>query len=288
MGLAKRRHTKEFIKNNLNVGTATVTVTGKGNYSGKETFTFDITPASMETDVYANSFYVKINAKKAQKPVPTLYYMGTKLKVNKDFTIAYANKSGIYAKKGEYTVTVTGKNNFTGKKTLTLTAVSQIPKKTPISITKATLAGFEKSFPYSGKACRQSCTLTIQTSSGKKELIEGVDYTVRYTNNVKAGTATVIYYGKNEYAGKLKKTYKILPYDIALDGAKKLSHDKKIQCIYAKGGAKPKPVITFDGKVLREGTDYTLSYQNNKTIGGGTKTVKFTIGAKGFLWWWRK
>ena len=111
-------------KNNTNAGKATITVTGKGNYSGKETFTFDITPANMESDVYADTFYVKINAKKAQKPVPELYYMGTKLKNNKDFTIAYPNKSGIYAKKGEYTVTLTGKNNFTGKKTLTLTAVN--------------------------------------------------------------------------------------------------------------------------------------------------------------------
>lgn len=266
-------------KNNQNVGTATITVTGKGNYSGKETFTFDITPASMETDVYANSFYVKINAKKAQKPVPTLYYMGTKLKVNKDFTIAYANKSGIYAKKGEYTVTVTGKNNFTGTKTLTLTAVSQIPKKTPVSIAKASLAEFEKSFTYTGKTGKQNCTLTMQTGSGKKELAEGEDYTVRYANNVKAGTATVTYYGKNGFVGKLKKTYKILPYDIAANSAKKLSYDKKIQCVYAKGGAKPKPVITFNGKALREGTDYTLSYQNNKTIGSGSPYI--TINGKG-------
>ncbi len=206
--------------------------------------------------------------------------MGTKLKINKDFTIAYSNKSGIYAKKGEYTVTLTGKNNFTGKKTLTLTAVSQIPKKTPVSITKATLTGFKNSFPYTGKACNQTCTLTIQTSSGKKELAEGVDYTVRYANNIKAGTATVLYYGKNGYTGKLKKTYKILPYDIAADSAKKLSYDKKIQYFYAKGGAKPTPVIAFDGKALREGADYTLSYQNNKTIGTGSSPC-VTINGKG-------
>ena len=267
-------------KNNTNAGKATITVTGKGNYSGKETFTFDITPANMESDVYADTFYVKINAKKAQKPVPELYYMGTKLKNNKDFTISYSNKLGIYAKKGEYTVTLTGKNNFTGKKTLTLTAVNQIPKKPSVNITKATLTGFEKSFTYTGKECRQTCTLTMQTSNGKKELAEGVDYTVRYTNNIKAGTAAVIYYGKNGYAGKLKKTYKILPYDIAADSAKKLSYVKKIQCFYAKGGAKPKPVITFDGKALREGADYTLSYQNNKTIGTSSSPC-VTVNGKG-------
>lgn len=267
-------------KNNKNVGEATITVSGKGNYSGKETFSFSITPANIETDVYADSFYVKTNAKKAQKPVPELYYMGTKLKNNKDFTITYSNTSGIYAQEGEYSVTITGVNNYAGTKTLTLTAVSQIPKKKPVSITKATLAGFEKSFPYTGKACIQSCTLKITADGSEKTLVEGADYTVRYANNIKAGTATVTYYGKNGYTGKLKKTYKIAPYDIAADSEKKISYDKTLTCVYAKGGARPKPAITFGNRTLREGADYTLSYKNNKSA-GGNNSASVTINGKG-------
>ncbi len=267
-------------KNNLNAGEATITVTGKGNYSGKETAVFHILKADLsKNDFSMDAFYVK-TSKKAQFPVPTLYYMGTKLKYKKDFTIKYANTSGVYAQAGEYRATVTGIGNYTGTRELKLTAAAKIEKKPSVSITKATLTGFKNSFPYTGKACNQTCTLTIQTSSGKKELAEGVDYTVRYANNIKAGTATVLYYGKNGYTGKLKKTYKILPYDIAADSAKKLSYDKKIQCVYAKGGAKPKPAITFDGKALREGADYTLSYQNNKTIGTGSSPC-VTINGKG-------
>ncbi len=267
-------------KNNKNVGEATITVSGKGNYSGKETFSFSITPANIETDVYADSFYVKTNAKKAQKPVPELYYMGTKLKNNKDFTITYSNTSGIYAQEGEYSVTIAGVNNYAGTKTLTLTAVSQIPKKKPVSITKATLAGFEKSFPYTGKACIQSCTLKITADGSEKTLVEGADYTVRYANNTKAGTATVTYYGKNVYTGKLKKTYKIAPYDLAADSEKKISYDKTLTCVYAKGGAKPKPSITFGGRTLREGADYTLSYKNNKAAGGNS-AASVTINGRG-------
>ncbi len=267
-------------KNNLNAGEATITVTGKGNYSGKETAVFHILKADLsKNDFSMDAFYVK-TSKKAQFPVPTLYYMGTKLKYKKDFTIKYANTSGVYAQAGEYRATVTGIGNYTGTRELKLTAAAKIEKKPSVSITKATLTGFKNSFPYTGKACNQTCTLTIQTSSGKKELAEGVDYTVRYANNIKAGTATVLYYGKNGYTGKLKKTYKILPYDIAADSAKKLSYDKKIQYFYAKGGAKPTPVIAFDGKALREGADYTLSYQNNKTIGTG-RSPCVTINGKG-------
>lgn len=39
------------------------------------------------------------------------------------------------------------------------------------------------------------------------------------------------------------------------------------------GGVKPKPTVTVDGKTLVEGTDYTLSYKNNTTIGTATLTV---------------
>lgn len=267
-------------KNNKNAGEATITVTGKGNYSGKETAIFNILKADLsKNDFSMEAFYVK-TGKKAQFPVPTLYYMGTKLKHKKDFTIRYANTSGVYTQAGEYSATITGAGNYTGTRVIKLTAAAKIEKKPSVNITKATLTGFEKSFTYTGKECRQTCTLTMQTSNGKKELAEGVDYTVRYTNNIKAGTAAVIYYGKNGYAGKLKKTYKILPYDIAADSAKKLSYVKKIQYFYAKGGAKPKPVITFDGKALREGADYTLSYQNNKTIGTSSSPC-VTVNGKG-------
>ncbi len=267
-------------KNNKNAGEATITVTGKGNYSGKETAIFNILKADLsKNDFSMEAFYVK-TGKKAQFPVPTLYYMGTKLKHKKDFTIRYANTSGVYTQAGEYSATITGTGNYTGTRVIKLTAAAKIKKKPSVNITKATLTGFEKSFTYTGKECRQTCTLTMQTSNGKKELAEGVDYTVRYTNNIKAGTAAVIYYGKNGYAGKLKKTYKILPYDIAADSAKKLSCDRKIQCVYAKGGAKPKPVIMFDGKALQEGADYTLSYKNNKTIGTNASPC-VTINGKG-------
>ena len=255
-------------KNNTKAGKATITVTGRGNYSGKETITFDILPADIGSEeVYAMDFYVKIG-KKAQKPIPELYYMGTKLKNNKDFTISYANTSNVYAQTGEYSVTITGKGNYKGTRVLKLMAVEKIVKPKPVSIAKAALNGFAKSFTYTGKACRQECKLTVKTSEGEKILTEGMDYTVQYANNIKAGTATVTYYGRNRYTGKLKKTYKILPYDILSDPISKIKYENNVECIYAKGGSKPKPVVTFEGKALKEGVDYTLSYKNNQAVYG--------------------
>lgn len=194
--------------------------------------------------------------------------MGTRLKNNKDFTISYSNTTNIYSQPGEYSAVLSGKGNFTGTRTVRLTAVEKVVKAKSASITKAAFNGFQKTFTYTGKACRQECTVTVNTSEGAKNLVEGVDYTVKYTNNIKAGTAAVTYYGRNGYTGKVKKTYKILPYNILEDPSAKIQHDNSFECVYAKGGSKPKPVITFDGKVLREGTDYTLSYKNNKAVSG--------------------
>jgi len=267
-------------KNNKNVGEATITVTGKGNYSGKETAAFNILPADLSSDDFSmDAFYVKIGPK-AQSPIPELYYMGTKLKHKKDFTITYSNTSGVYAKTGKYEATITGTGNYTGTRDIRLTAVTKIVKKPSVSIAKASLSGFEKAFPYTGKPHKQECTLSIQTSEGKRMLTEGTDYIVRYANNTKAGTATVTYSGKNGYTGKLKKTYKITPYNISDDYGAKINYEDFFECIYAKGGSKPKPLLTFDGKIMMENVDYILSYKNNKEV-YGKQTPCVVVTGKG-------
>lgn len=56
--------------------------------------------------------------------------------------------------------------------------------------------------------------------------------------------------------------------------------DKKIvvrlqdSYVYAKGGCKPEPTVTFQGKVLKKGTDYTLSYKNNTKLNDGSDTAQ--------------
>ncbi|MDE6364782.1 MAG: hypothetical protein K2L86_11090 [Lachnospiraceae bacterium] len=226
-------------------------------------------------------FYVK-TGKKAQKPAPELYYMGIKLKNNKDFTISYSNDANIYSQPGEYSAVVSGKGNYTGTRTIKLTAVEKIVKPKPVSIAKATFNGFQKTFVYTGTACRQECIITVNTSEGSKQLVEGVDYTVKYTNNIKAGTAVVTYYGRAGFTGKVKKTYKILPYNILEDSNTKIKYDNYFECVYAKGGSKPKPVITFDGNALKEGIDYTLSYKNNKAVSGSQTPCVVVNGKRCF------
>jgi hypothetical protein len=43
---------------------------------------------------------------------------------------------------------------------------------------------------------------------------------------------------------------------------------------YTGKGIKPSPVVRYNGKKLAKGTDYTVSYANNKNIGKATVTIK--------------
>ena len=61
------------------------------------------------------------------------------------------------------------------------------------------------SYTYNGKAKRPSVTV----KDGSTTLISGTDYTVEYSDNINAGTATVIITGTGNYNGSINKTFTI-------------------------------------------------------------------------------
>ncbi len=101
-------------KNNKNAGTATVTITGKGSYTGSISKTFKISPASIAKATVSGLKDVTYNGK-AQTQVPTVKLGSTTLKSGTDYTIAYKNNVNV----GTATITITGKGNYTGSATKT-------------------------------------------------------------------------------------------------------------------------------------------------------------------------
>jgi uncharacterized protein YjdB len=59
---------------------------------------------------------------------------------------------------------------------------------------------------YTGKQIKPEVTIL----DGKVPLAEGTDYTLKYTNNVKVGTATITILGKGYYSSTTRKFFKIL------------------------------------------------------------------------------
>ena len=72
------------------------------------------------------------------------------------------------------------------------------------SITKTTITGITKK-TYTGKRITQKITVKYNG----KTLKSGVDYTVTYSNNINAGTATVKIVGKGAYKDTVKKSFRI-------------------------------------------------------------------------------
>jgi len=89
---------------------------------------------------------------------------------------------------------------------------------------------------------------------------EGKDYTVSYTNNINAGTATVTINGKGCFIGSMTRTFKIDKANLsdAENGAiteKTYTGSQITQSVKVKTG----------GQALTGGKDYTVSYKNAGT-----------------------
>lgn len=109
-------------------------------------------------------------------------------------------------------------------------------------------------YAFTGKGIKPSVTVKV----GSTKLIKNKDYTVKYSNNKKVGTATITVTGKGNYTGKLTKTFKINP-------AK-----QKIQKLTAK-----KKAFYIDYVQKDSATGYEIQYATNSKF-SKAKTVKVT------------
>ena len=109
----------------------------------------------------------------------------------------------------------------------------------------------------------------MEVYDGKTLLKAGTDYTVKFKNNVKVGTATAIVTFKGKYSGTVTKDFEITPYDLqkAWDDAlvtlpnfsQTFKYNGKVQ------KAKTPVILELEDKVvtLKEGTDYCYEYPDS-------------------------
>lgn len=100
--------------NNINVGTAKIVISGKGNYSGKKTVTFKIKAKNIKNLKLKKVKAQKYTGKKI-KPAITLKFGTYTLKKKKEFTVTYKKN----VKKGTATIYLKGKGNYTGQRKIT-------------------------------------------------------------------------------------------------------------------------------------------------------------------------
>lgn len=258
----------KYIKN-TKPGTATITIKMKGNYKGSYDKTFTIDKVTMSENVVADTAYVAYKPEKVQKVKPVLYLNEKKLD-SKLFTYRYdsatASGNGVpYCDVGTYTVRILPKNNkiYLGEKVVDLIIVDK-PLMSTVKITPN-----KNKLPYTGNPVEPTFTLSLKDMP----LREGTDYSVSFNDaHTEPGKHKVSFIGNNkDYFGKKTYTFTITgKYDlesakasIELDPS---SLDPQGNAIHTYGGAKPTVKVTYEGKNLTSGKDYSASYKNNKTV----------------------
>lgn len=120
---------------------------------------------------------------------------------------------------------------------------------------------------YTGSPCVQG--VSVKDSEAKLTVD---DISVTYENNINVGTATIIYTGKNNYTGEIRKNFKITEASITDDMIANIP-----SVTYNTKPHTPEVTVTFEGSPLEAGKDYDVAYTNN--IYAGTATV--TVTGKG-------
>lgn len=235
-------------KNNVNIGTATVIITGKGNFEGNKEITFKITePSDISVDEIADQTYTG----SALKP-EVVVKAGTKvLKKSVDYYVYYRDNTNV----GTATAKITGRGNYKGSYTTTFKIV-------PCAISQVTIREIADK-TYSGKKIEPYIKLTYKNKSLKR----GTDYTVSYDNNIDVGTATATITGIGNFMGTTAVSFKIVK------GTSKIKVSAISNQTFTGVEITPEVSVKEGTKKLTKDVDYKVSYANNINVGIATVTV---------------
>ena len=253
-------YTVEYV-NNVNVGTATITITGIGNYAGYRTETFEIKPKAISNASVGGVSPFFVYSGMPCTPALIVKVDGVTLKKDTDYTVKYVNNKNI----GTANIIIQGIGNYTGYRIETF-------EIEPKDISNASVGGISLSYGYSGKAYTPALTVKVDGVTLKKD----TDYTVKYVNNKNIGTANIIIQGIGNYTGYRIKTFEIV------DCVSSLVSGKTYQLI-PKNNSKT-AVCSFSGKMVNNTRIYITDRSSSeamkfKAIQNADGTWKF-INAK--------
>ena len=119
--------------NNVNVGTATITINGIGNYTGSKKINFNIVPKKLDiSSATVNSISSKTYTGSSIKPSVTVKLNNKTLKLNTDYKVSYSNNKNI----GTAKILIKGIGEYEGEKTVTFNIIP--PKVTNLKSSKKT------------------------------------------------------------------------------------------------------------------------------------------------------
>lgn len=242
---------------NKNAGTKAgrVIVTGKGNYTGSKTYYFDISPMNIKDANVALEDDLTYNAKEQTQTVSRVLIENLELSAS-DYTVS-GNKQ---TDAGDYTLTITGKGNFTG----TVQAGYNVAQL-DISQAEITLGD---ALTYTGVEQTQ----TVATVVADGVTVPAANYTVSNNTGTDAQSYTLTVTGSKNCTGDTTMDFVINAADITDAQVTIYPNDN----IYSGEAFTPEVTVMLDGKTLVKDTDYELEGDLTETEAGN-----YTITAKG-------
>ncbi len=265
------------------------TVRGTGNFTGSFPMTLVVLK---DKKMNFGSASVKLDKKQYEyhgAPLAKSDVLITEVKISGsildpahyDYEVHAAGTEGAYIM---LSPTPAGKDSgYCGCKKVTLKLVGdrQIRKAVPGTNWKETIPFSQKTVEKEGGLFQKgNSLLTFEEAGVNTPLMEGTDYTVKYGNAKKAGSVTVTFTGKGRYKGSLRLTYQITPNnDIRIFAGKNVTvKNGTYEVAYQKDGTVPDLILKDqENTVLKNKTDYTIKYRDNKAPG----TMSCEITGKG-------
>ncbi len=177
-------------QDNKKAGTATVTLKGKGDYTGTKKVTFVIKPAKLSKCTFS-ALKDAVYSGAAKKPAVTVNFGETKLKKGTDYTVAYKNNVEV----GTATVTLKGKGNFSGTKNLTFAINPKMVSISKLTAGKARLSvewaaredvtGYEIEYGLKSKLT-DGTTVKVKKAATAKRVIKNLTGGKKYYVHIRA------------------------------------------------------------------------------------------------------
>ena len=240
-------------------GSYLVRVDGVNGYTGTVRKAYTIKPAeALDTANITRtptSFYE--NGQQQQPEVTVKNAAGEVLTEGVDYTVTYPES----VTPGSYMVRIDGINGYKGtvRKAYTIKAVEALDTA---NITRTPTGFYEN-------GQQQQPEVTVKNAAGKV-LTEGADYVVTYPESIEPGSYLLKVEGVNGYKGAVRKAYTIKAVEALI-----AANVTRTPVNMPYTGLQQQPAVTVTnaaGKVLTEGTDYTVTYP--ESIRPGTYMVK--------------
>ena len=272
-------YTLSYSEDTKNVGEVTVTVTGKGNYSGKVQIKYHITkaPLTVTTEGATRAY----NGQPLTAPGTVTGFVEGE---NAELQVT-GKQTDVGSSKNTYNIVwteTTKADNYQVSDTVgTLTVTAQsIDPGTDSEKPNPDYTGAKVNSPKDAVYdCKEHKWIPTVTDKADKKLETGTDYTVEYsTKNFKdVGTIDVTITGKGNYTGTVKRSYKVTPkeYTVTTDSATKTYSGTAL-----KAGGKVEGIVsgeTVEFTTTGSQTEVGTSKNTYELVWKSAKATNYTL-----------